>query len=108
MHLLILIFLALASVAIGYSMGRRRNPRLPPPPIEAADVERLEPHHSIYCDFNGEIWRCYSYCDANAWRKKNAGRPIVEKTPAVPSQLPVAKIARAMKEAEVIDLKRRK
>lgn len=106
-HGLLMVLVFLVGCWRGWTLGRKYRPR-ELPPTTADDLERLEPHHSTSCDLQAGIWRCGSYCDANAWRKKNAGRPIMEKLPDAPAQLPVAKIARDMAGATVIDLKRHK
>jgi hypothetical protein len=104
---LITIACVLSGVVIGWFAGyyqdhRREQRRLPPPPIDPDDLERLEPHHSVSCNFVGGIWRCGTYCEANAWRKKNAGRPIVR------PELPRAKVVQDMNGAVVVKLGRRK
>lgn len=85
MSALITIACVLGGVVIGWFAGywqdhRRAMRRLPPPPIDLDELERLEPHHSTWCEwdeYDDTIWRCGGDCKANAWRVKNAGRPIV-------------------------------
>lgn len=117
MEILLVSWFGIAAAAVGFATGalggwraaRDRYRELPP--IEADEIDRLEPHHSTWCEwdeYEHDVWRCHDDCPANKWRIKNAGRRIVDELPVPQAQLPVAKIARDMTGATVINLSKRR